>query len=53
MVVIDTGVKGSTRQAVEDVHKLCEDPQYMSHVKHIGKLVLRASDVIEHHNFEP
>ena len=52
MVVIDTGVKGSTRQAVEDVHKLCEDPQYMSHVKHIGKLVLRASDVIEHHNFE-
>lgn len=24
----------------------------MSHVKHIGKLVLRASDVIEHHNFE-
>ena len=54
MVVIDTGVKGSTRQTVEDVHKLCEDPQYMSHVKHIGKLVLRASDVIEHHiNLKP
>ncbi|MBO1199599.1 mevalonate kinase [Staphylococcus simiae] len=52
MVVIDTGVKGSTRQAVEDVHKLCEDDHYMSYVTHIGKLVLKASDAIKQQNFD-
>ncbi|KTE93966.1 mevalonate kinase, partial [Staphylococcus aureus] len=30
MVLINTGVKGSKSQAVEEVHKLCEVPQYMS-----------------------
>ena len=40
MVVIDTGVKGSTKQAVEDVHQLCDnDKNYMQVVKHIGSLV--------------
>ena len=39
MVVIDTGVKGSTKQTVEDVHILCENPEYMTYVEHIGKLV--------------
>lgn len=53
MVVIDTGVLGSTKQAVEDVHNLCkEDSEYLEHVKHIGQLVYEASDSIEHHNFE-
>ncbi|OEL03463.1 mevalonate kinase [Staphylococcus casei] len=53
MVVIDTGVRGSTKQAVEDVHNLCkEDEMYLQYVEHIGKLVFEASDAIEHHNFE-
>ncbi|PHK50493.1 mevalonate kinase [Staphylococcus edaphicus] len=53
MVVIDTGVRGSTKQAVEDVHHLCEvDRDYLQYVEHIGKLVHEASDSIEHHNFE-
>lgn len=53
MIVIDTGVLGSTKQAVEDVHNLCkEDSTYLEHVKHIGQLVYEASDSIEHHNFE-
>ena len=40
MVVIDTGVKGSTKQAVEDVHQLCDnDKNYMQVVEHIGSLV--------------
>ena len=43
MVVIDTGVKGSTKQAVEDVHQLCESPEYMKHIEHIGNLVYQAS----------
>lgn len=51
MVVIDTGVKGSTKQAVEDVHQLCESPEYMSHIEHIGDLVYQASQAIEHHDF--
>ena len=37
MVVIDTGVKGSTKQAVEDVHRLCDnDESYMNVIEHIG-----------------
>ncbi|MDW8564114.1 MULTISPECIES: mevalonate kinase [Staphylococcus] len=53
MVVIDTGVRGSTKQAVEDVHNLCkEDRKYLQNVKHIGKLVHEASESIEHHDFE-
>ena len=53
MIIIDTGVLGSTKQAVEDVHNLCkEDSTYLEHVKHIGQLVYEASDSIEHHNFE-
>ncbi|RIM00902.1 mevalonate kinase [Staphylococcus equorum] len=53
MIVIDTGVLGSTKQAVEDVHNLCkEDSTYLEHVKHIGQLVYEASDSIERHNFE-
>ncbi|CRG02324.1 mevalonate kinase [Streptococcus pneumoniae] len=51
MVVIDTGVKGSTKQAVEDVHQLCESPEYMKHIEHIGNLVYQASQAIEHHDF--
>ena len=52
MVVIDTGVKGSTKQAVEDVHQLCDnDKNYMQVVKHIGSLVYSASEAIEHHSF--
>ena len=47
MIVIDTGVKGSTKQAVEDVHRLCEDPEYLSHIEHIGSLVHEASESIE------
>lgn len=53
MVVIDTGVRGSTKQAVEDVHNLCkEDHKYLQNVKHIGKLVHEASESIEHHDFK-
>ena len=53
MVVIDTGIRGSTKQAVEDVHHLCKaDSSYLSYVEHIGKLVHEARDSIEHHNFE-
>ncbi|MDU0423151.1 mevalonate kinase [Staphylococcus haemolyticus] len=53
MVVIDTGVKGSTKQAVEDVHQLCDnDKNYMQVVKHIGYLVYSASEAIEHHSFD-
>lgn len=53
MVVIDTGIKGSTKQAVEDVHKLCDNDQhYMDKIEHIGELVQKASDAIEHHSFE-
>lgn len=53
MVVIDTGIRGSTKQAVEDVHNLCKaDSGYLSFVEHIGKLVHEARDSIEHHNFE-
>ena len=53
MVVIDTGVKGSTKQAVEDVHQLCDnDKNYMQVVKHIGSLVYSASEAIEHHSFD-
>lgn len=52
MVVIDTGVKGSTKQAVEDVHQLCnQDATYMSYIEHIGQLVYEANDAIEHHDF--
>ena len=51
MIVIDTGVKGSTKQAVEDVHRLCEDPEYLSHIEHIGSLVHEASESIEKHDF--
>lgn len=51
MIVIDTGVKGSTKQAVEDVHRLCEDPGYLSHIEHIGSLVHEASESIEKHDF--
>lgn len=53
MVVIDTGVKGSTKQAVEDVHRLCDnDESYMNVVEHIGSLVYLASDAINHHSFD-
>ena len=53
MVVIDTGVRGSTKQAVEDVHNLCkEDAAYLQYVEHIGQLVFEASDAINHRNFE-
>ena len=53
MVVIDTGIRGSTKQAVEDVHNLCKAGSgYLSFVEHIGKLVHEARDSIEHHNFE-
>ena len=53
MVVIDTGVKGSTKQAVEDVHRLCNnDAYYMDKITHIGQLVHQASDAIEHHSFQ-
>ena len=52
MVVIDTGVRGSTKQ-VEDVHNLCkEDAAYLQYVEHIGQLVFEASDAINHRNFE-
>lgn len=51
MVVIDTGVKGSTKQAVEDVHVLCESDEYMKYVEHIGTLVHSASESIEQHDF--
>ena len=36
MVVIDTGVKGSTRQAVEDVHKTLWDPSVHVTCKNIS-----------------
>lgn len=52
MVVIDTGVKGSTRQAVEDVHKLCENKAYMEHITHIGSLVKQASTAINQYHFD-
>ena len=53
MVVIDTGVKGSTKQAVEDVHRLCDnDESYMNVIEHIGSLVYLASDAINHHSFD-
>ena len=53
MVVIDTGVKGSTKQAVEDVHRLCDnDESYMNVIEHIGALVYLASDAINHHSFD-
>ncbi|SCS22941.1 mevalonate kinase [Staphylococcus caeli] len=53
MIVIDTGVRGSTKQAVEDVHNLCKtDSTYLQYVEHIGTLVHEASEAIEHHNFE-
>lgn len=51
MVVIDTGVKGSTKQAVEDVHVLCESDEYMKYIEHIGTLVHSASESIEQHDF--
>ena len=53
MVVIDTGIRGSTKQAVEDVNNLCKaESGSLSLVEHIGKLVHEARDSIEHHNFE-
>src|SRR5699024_6969020 len=53
MVVIATGIRISTKQAVEAVHHLCKaDSSYLSYVEHIGKLVHEARDSIEHHNFE-
>ena len=53
MVVIDTGIKGSTKQAVEDVHRLCDnDESYMNVIEHIGSLVYLASDAINHHSFD-
>ena len=52
MVVIDTGVQGSTKQAVEDVHQLCDhNEQYMQYIEHIGTLVYDANEAIEHHDF--
>ncbi|WP_342610558.1 mevalonate kinase [Staphylococcus hsinchuensis] len=52
MIVIDTGVRGSTKQAVEDVHQLCNnDNTYKQYIKQIGKLVFEASESIEHSNF--
>lgn len=52
LVVIDTGVKGSTKQAVEDVHNLCkQDKKYLEQVEHIGKLVYDANDAISNHDF--
>ena len=50
MVVIDTGVKGSTKQAVEDVHVLCESDEYMKYIEHIGTLV-HSEESIEQHDF--
>ncbi|MCU5746871.1 mevalonate kinase [Staphylococcus sp. SQ8-PEA] len=53
LTVIDTGVKGSTKQAVEDVHRLCErDSYYMECVKSLGELTYQASEAIEHHDFK-
>lgn len=52
MVVIDTGVKGSTKKAVEDVHNLCDhNEQYMRFIEHIGNLVYEANEAIERHDF--
>lgn len=52
MVVIDTGIQGSTKQAVEDVHRLCEsDAHYMACVERLGELTYQASEAIEQHDF--
>ncbi|HJE01218.1 MAG TPA: mevalonate kinase [Staphylococcus auricularis] len=51
MVVIDTGVRGSTKQAVEDVHTLCEDDAYLQHIRALGELVVQARDAIQEHDF--
>ena len=47
MIVIDTGVKGSTKQAVEDVHRLCEDPEYLSHIEHIDLLFMKQVNLLK------
>lgn len=52
MVVIDTGVRGSTKKAVEDVHRLCDNSQeYMHYVEHIGVLVHEANQAINKNDF--
>ncbi len=53
MVVIDTGILGSTKQSVEDVHRLCaSEEKYLQYIKEIGKLVYDARNAIEQHQFE-
>ncbi|GGI43075.1 mevalonate kinase [Mammaliicoccus stepanovicii] len=53
MVVIDTGIQGSTKQAVEDVHALCDnDSKFMQYIHELGNLTYKASDAINTHNLE-
>lgn len=47
IVVVDTGIKGETKEAVEDVHRLCrENPTYLSYIERIGALVEDANDAM-------
>ncbi|MDT3959154.1 mevalonate kinase [Staphylococcus kloosii] len=52
MVIVDTGIQGSTKESVEDVHNLCDsDDKYLQYIEHIGKMVYDASDAIKDSNF--
>lgn len=47
LIVADTGIKGETKQAVEDVHRLCdENPAYLNDITRIGTLVESANEAI-------
>lgn len=53
MVVLDTGIKGNTKEAVSDVHELVKNNQEnMAFIERIGRLVHKANQAINTHNFE-
>ncbi|MGN5883211.1 mevalonate kinase [Staphylococcus simulans] len=53
MVVLDTGIRGNTKEAVSDVHELVQhNHENMQFIERIGRLVHAANQAINTHNFE-
>ena len=53
MVVLDTGIKGNTKEAVRDVHELVENNQENKQfIERIGQLVYSANQAINTRNFD-
>ena len=49
LLIADTGIKGNTKDAVEDVKNLVEkDEKYMNYIDDLARLTLEAREYIEH-----